>query len=190
MDLCSGQVSIPTGCCGRCCCADGGHGFSATFTKTHLLGVYRYGGFLKWGYPRIIHFHGIFHYKPSIWGYPHLWKPPYVSFVFFCLFYSTYLYVALLFFCQNSFSRFRHTQCEAKCSPPKDKQSVAANFVDIGGEVMAQHSATQTEASRSDGCRNSLEDIIGVPFCSNLFNQCSASCLSDDTMKCNSLFCK
>ena len=94
------------------------------------------------------------------------------------------------FFCQNSFSRFRQTQCEAKCSPPKDKQSVAANFVDIGGEVMAQHSATQTEASRSDGCRNSLEDIIGVPFCSNLFNQCSASCLSDDTMKCNSLFCK
>ena len=28
---------------------------SVNFTKTHLLGVYRYGGFLKWGYPRIIH---------------------------------------------------------------------------------------------------------------------------------------
>ena len=74
------------------------------------------------------------------------------------------LVCCIIFFCQNSFSRFRQTQCEAKCSPPKDKQSVAANFVDIGGEVMAQHSATQTEASRSDGCRNSLEDIIGVPF--------------------------
>ena len=26
--ICAAQVSIPTGCCGRCCCADGGHGFS------------------------------------------------------------------------------------------------------------------------------------------------------------------
>ena len=24
----------------------------------------------------IIHFEGIFHYKPSIWGYSHLWEPP------------------------------------------------------------------------------------------------------------------
>jgi hypothetical protein len=29
------------------------------------------------GYPKIIHFNRLFHYKPSIWGYPHLWKPPY-----------------------------------------------------------------------------------------------------------------
>ena len=28
-----------------------------------------YGGFLKWGYPQIIHFDRIVHYKPSIWGY-------------------------------------------------------------------------------------------------------------------------
>ena len=27
--------------------------------------------------PKIIHFNGIFPYKPSILGYPHLWKPPY-----------------------------------------------------------------------------------------------------------------
>ena len=27
-----------------------------------------------WGYPQIIHFHDIFHYKPSILGYPHLWN--------------------------------------------------------------------------------------------------------------------
>jgi hypothetical protein len=33
-------------------------------------------GFLKWWYPQIIHFRMIFHYKPSILGYPHLWKPP------------------------------------------------------------------------------------------------------------------
>ena len=34
--------------------------------------------FVKWGYPQIIHFNGIVRYKPfkpSIWGYPHLWKP-------------------------------------------------------------------------------------------------------------------
>ena len=30
--------------------------------------------FLTSGYPQITHFHGIFHYKPSIWGYP-LWNP-------------------------------------------------------------------------------------------------------------------
>ena len=39
------------------------------------------GAFLKWGvppnHPQIIHFSGIFHYKPSILGYHHLWKPPY-----------------------------------------------------------------------------------------------------------------
>jgi hypothetical protein len=28
--------------------------------------------------PQIIHFNGIFHYKPSIWGYLHLWKPPFI----------------------------------------------------------------------------------------------------------------
>ena len=35
-----------------------------------------HGGFLKWGYPQIINFNMIFHYKPSILRYPHLWKPP------------------------------------------------------------------------------------------------------------------
>ena len=29
------------------------------------------------GYPQIIHFHGIFHFIPSILGYLHLWNPPY-----------------------------------------------------------------------------------------------------------------
>ena len=38
-----------------------------------------------WRFPEIgvplviIHFHGIFHSKPSIWRNPHLWKPPYMS---------------------------------------------------------------------------------------------------------------
>ena len=36
-----------------------------------------YGGFHKWGYPPIIHFKGIFPYKPSILGYPLFWKPPF-----------------------------------------------------------------------------------------------------------------
>ena len=36
-----------------------------------------YGGFLKWGYPQIIHFHRIFHYKPSsCWGTPMTWETP------------------------------------------------------------------------------------------------------------------
>ena len=30
------------------------------------------------GYPQIIHSNGSFHDQPSILGYPHLWKPPYV----------------------------------------------------------------------------------------------------------------
>ena len=34
-----------------------------------------YGAFLKWGYPQSIHANRIFHYKPSIFGYHHLWKP-------------------------------------------------------------------------------------------------------------------
>ena len=37
-----------------------------------------YEGFLKWGYPLVIHFNGIFCYKPSIFGYPHVWNPPYL----------------------------------------------------------------------------------------------------------------
>ena len=39
--------------------------------------IYIYGGFPKWGYREIIHFKGIFHYKPSIIGYPHFRNPPY-----------------------------------------------------------------------------------------------------------------
>ena len=34
------------------------------------------GGFLKWGHPQIIHLNRNFQYKPSFFGYPHLWKPP------------------------------------------------------------------------------------------------------------------
>ena len=29
------------------------------------------------GTPKIIHFNRVFHYKPSILGYPYFWKPPY-----------------------------------------------------------------------------------------------------------------
>ena len=32
--------------------------------------------FLKWWYPQIIHFNRVFHYKPSILGYPCFWKHP------------------------------------------------------------------------------------------------------------------
>ena len=38
-----------------------------------------YGCFQKWWYPQIIHFNMVFHYKPSILGYPYFWKHPYTS---------------------------------------------------------------------------------------------------------------
>ena len=34
----------------------------------------KYGGFLKYGYPQIIHLNRIFHYQTYILGYQHLWK--------------------------------------------------------------------------------------------------------------------
>jgi hypothetical protein len=37
---------------------------------------YRYGGFLTWVHPQIIHFDWIFLDKSSILGYPHLRTPP------------------------------------------------------------------------------------------------------------------
>ena len=39
----------------------------------------RFGGFLKWGYPQIIHFNRIFHHNLFILGYPHFRKPPFES---------------------------------------------------------------------------------------------------------------
>ena len=36
-----------------------------------------HGRFRKWWYPQIIHFNRVFHYKPSILGYPYSWKHPY-----------------------------------------------------------------------------------------------------------------
>ena len=37
-----------------------------------------YGCFLKQWYPQIIRFNRVFHYKPSILGYPYFWKHPYL----------------------------------------------------------------------------------------------------------------
>ena len=34
------------------------------------------GGFLKWWYPQIIHLNRVFHFQPSILGYPYFWKHP------------------------------------------------------------------------------------------------------------------
>ena len=39
------------------------------------------GCFRKCWYPQIIHFNRVFHYKPSILGYPYFWKHPDVFFV-------------------------------------------------------------------------------------------------------------
>ena len=37
-----------------------------------------YGCFQKYAYPQIIHSNKVFHYKPSILGYPYFWKHPYL----------------------------------------------------------------------------------------------------------------
>ena len=44
-----------------------------------ILIMETYGGFLSHGSSPSYHpfLDGIFPHKPSIWGYPHLWKPPY-----------------------------------------------------------------------------------------------------------------
>ena len=41
--------------------------------------------FQKYGYPQIIHFNRVFHYKPSILGYPFFWKHP-------CMYIYIYIY--------------------------------------------------------------------------------------------------
>ena len=49
----------------------------------HLSIIHRFSPLLIWGFPEIgvppnhPNFSGIFHYKPAIFGYPHLWTPPY-----------------------------------------------------------------------------------------------------------------
>ena len=47
--------------------------------ELYITMYYQYGGFLKLGYPLIIHFNGIFPYEPSILRYHHFRKPPYIS---------------------------------------------------------------------------------------------------------------
>ena len=57
-----------------------GQVFWSVFLRNWAAGLRQF----IWGFPKIgvplviIHSNGIFPYKPSIWGYPHLWKPPYV----------------------------------------------------------------------------------------------------------------
>ena len=48
-------------------------------TQDAIVCLERHGGFLKWWvFSQIIHFNRIFHYKPSILGYPYFWKHPHV----------------------------------------------------------------------------------------------------------------
>ena len=49
------------------------------------------------GYPEIIHFNRIFPYKPSLLGYPHFWKPPYLPGFMLCTRGYPYLTVFMLF---------------------------------------------------------------------------------------------
>ena len=54
-------------------CLFGANGFDPTMHIYQKL----YGCFLKSWYPKI-HFKSVFHYKPSILGYPYFWKHPYI----------------------------------------------------------------------------------------------------------------
>ena len=47
----------------------------ARISEPSTVGIYGY--FRKWWYPQITHFNRVFHYKPSILGYPYFWKHPY-----------------------------------------------------------------------------------------------------------------
>ena len=49
-----------------------------TAGTSYIIPVRKHGGFLKWGSPQIVHLSRIFPCKPSILGYPHLWKPPHL----------------------------------------------------------------------------------------------------------------
>ena len=53
-----------------------GEAFHLSGHWTNSSKFYVYMGVL---YPQIIHFNRVFHYKPSILGYPYFWKHPYVS---------------------------------------------------------------------------------------------------------------
>ena len=57
------------------------------FCQMMMSPIYKesYGGFLKWWYPQIIHFNRVFHYKPSILGYPYFRKHPYSCIISFRL---------------------------------------------------------------------------------------------------------
>ena len=52
--------------------------------------IYISGCFRKQGYPQIIHFNRVFHYKPSILGYPYFWKHPYIYNYIYISFNITY----------------------------------------------------------------------------------------------------
>ena len=61
---------------GKANSATGGTIFTPLLHKFHSLQL---GVFLKYGYLlQIIDFKTIFHHKPSIWGYPHSWKPTFL----------------------------------------------------------------------------------------------------------------
>ena len=64
------------------------------FAKNHL-GVSENSGF----YPQIIHFNRVFHYKPSILGYPYFWKHPFRAAVDVTFLWGWYAIRNFPFFC-------------------------------------------------------------------------------------------
>ena len=58
-----------------------------------------FGCFRKYWYPQIINLNRVFHYKPSILGYPYFWKHPFSLYVHIN---SLIIYFALPSFCESS----------------------------------------------------------------------------------------
>ena len=55
--------------------------------KHTCIYIYMYGGFLKWWYSQMDGSWWKIPLKWMIWGYPHLWKPPYI---YICIYYDRY----------------------------------------------------------------------------------------------------
>ena len=65
--------------------SESSHGYSNIHPQSGIywwricsIYIYVYGCFQNLGTPQIIHFKRVFHYKPSILGYPNFWKHPYI----------------------------------------------------------------------------------------------------------------
>jgi hypothetical protein len=96
------------------------------------------------GTPQIIHFNGIFHYKQSISGYHHLWKPPYID----SISHGIYLDASICDICLSIL--VRTCDCFLIFRPQK-VASKQAPCLDITWEVEITHEVGWMAWNRSSG---------------------------------------